>query len=118
MNRMQVKRQLLHRYVHMLEVELKRAYRPLPTMVCGDELPLELTLANMQWMCTTALADLETLPDDKVQRWIGFVQYGLCLYGCTTVQAERDFTRPLMHAVYAAEGLAIPPTRSMTTKGH
>ena len=108
MDRTEVKRLLLQRYARMLE-----AGAPALAMAGGYPLTKELTTENLTWMCATALDGVETLPDDKVQRWIGFVQYGVVLHGLTTVQLERDFTRPLMHAVYAAEGLAIPPTLNM-----
>lgn len=77
--------------------------------------PEELQGPNLKWMCVTVLTDYATLPPDKVQRWLGFVQAGVVLHGRTTVQAERDFTRPLMHARYKAEGRPVPITRQMRT---
>src|SRR5690606_15385660 len=71
----------------------------------------ETSLANLAWMCRTALAGIETLPIDKINRWLGFVQGVLAIRGLITVQGERDFSRPLFHAAYHNEGTAAPATR-------
>lgn len=34
------------------------------------------------------------MPVGKANRWLGFIQAGVIALGLTTVQAERDFTRP------------------------
>lgn len=68
-------------------------------------------LANLCWMCRTALAEMDAYPIDKLSRWLGFVQGVLVMHGLVHVDEERDFSRPLFHAAYAAEGMDIPPTR-------
>lgn len=40
------------------------------------------------------LSDDPTFDDGKVGRWLGFIQRELILAGYTTVQRERDFSRP------------------------
>jgi len=51
----------------------------------------------------------DTWPKDKTGRWVGYVQCILIeVLGVTTVNVERDFTRPLFHALYKAQGYAIP----------
>lgn len=35
----------------------------------------------------------------KANRWLGFIQGCMIMRGMTTVQAERDFTRPYFKAV-------------------
>jgi hypothetical protein len=57
-----------------------------------------------------ALEGIDTLPIDKLNRWLGFIQATVVFNGLTTVQKERDFSRPLFHAAYEADGIAIPET--------
>lgn len=84
----------------------------------GDE-PLaegdETSPANLAWMCREALAGAETLPVDKLSRWLGFVQGVLAARAIISVADEREVSRPLFHSAYRTEGTAMPPTleRSM-----
>jgi hypothetical protein len=66
---------------------------------------------HLIWMCETALSEIDTYPVDKLSRWLGFVQGVLTMFELITVDEERDFSRPLFHAAYAAEGTDIPPSR-------
>jgi hypothetical protein len=52
---------------------------------------------HLRWMCETAIDALEneTYPLDKMSRWLGFVQGVLIMQGITTVNTERDYSRPL-----------------------
>ena len=56
-------------------------------------------------------------PSDKTGRWLGYVQ---CLVieiaNVTTIQAERDFTRPLFHELYTAEKINIPDSVEVILK--
>ena len=47
-------------------------------------------------------------PVDKMNRWLGFAQAGVIAKGFTTIDAERDLTRPYFHSAYQAEGLEAP----------
>ena len=48
-------------------------------------------------------------PDDKTGRWTGYVQCLLIeVERKTTVDIERDFTRPLYHQLYKAKGYEAP----------
>lgn len=67
-------------------------------------------LANVRWMCAEIVAKGRSLPVDKVSRWLGFVQGVLACKGLIDCDAERDVSRPLFHAAYAASGQAAPPT--------
>ena len=50
-----------------------------------------------------------TWPSDKTGRWVGYVQCLLIeVEKVTTINKERDFTRPLFHELYTTEGFAIP----------
>lgn len=68
----------------------------------------ELQLSYAGWMLDQMKANAETWPTDKLNRWLGFVQAILVLHGLTTVDVERDRTRPIFHAIYHREGI-IPP---------
>lgn len=41
------------------------------------------------------IAGVSTLPLNKLNRWLGYIQGTLIAAGLTTVEAERDWTRPL-----------------------
>lgn len=41
----------------------------------------------------------DELPLMKLNRWLGYIQGVLIVWGLTTVEAERDFTRPLFRAL-------------------
>lgn len=68
------------------------------------------TREHLLWMCETAQAQGSTWPIDKLSRWLGFVQGVLTMNGLLSVETERDFSRPLFHAAYAAQGVSTPPT--------
>jgi hypothetical protein len=50
---------------------------------------------NAYWLAIQGQIHSETLPIDKLNRWLGFIQAVAIINKYTTVQAERDFTRPL-----------------------
>jgi hypothetical protein len=49
-------------------------------------------------------------PDDKVSRWLGFVQGVMAVKGLISVDEERDLTRPLFHRAYEEMGIENPPS--------
>lgn len=59
-------------------------------------------------LCKTAIQKIETLPIDKLSRWLGYVQGVAIERGLSTVKNERDFSRPLFHKAYTFEGTEIP----------
>jgi hypothetical protein len=67
-----------------------------------------LSLRNLEWICTEAVERGEGLPLDKLSRWLGFVQGCLASRTLIDVDEERDFTRPLFHQAYQAEGVEVP----------
>jgi hypothetical protein len=79
---------MFRRYLQMLD-------NAVDTDIPGPELT---GFDNLRWMCRTALEHIEEYPIDKTSRWLGFVQGILVIRGFTSVQAERDFSRPLFHA--------------------
>lgn len=82
-----------------------------PMIPEGDGDGSETSPANLRWMVDRCLTD-ETMPLDKINRWVGFVQGVLAANGLLSVAAERDRTRPLFHAAYRAEGIVPPESLS------
>jgi len=48
------------------------------------------------------------MSEDKISRWLGFVQGVMTVYGWVTVEEERETTRPLFHKAYEDSGLLKP----------
>lgn len=65
---------------------------------------------HLLWMCETAIADAEAMPEDKMNRWLGYVQGCLACAGLIDVEAERDFSRPVFGGVYDIMGVRRPKT--------
>ncbi len=86
-------------------IGLQRVVNEPCTIILTQE---ETSLENLNWMCNTILEKMNDLPEDKINRWIGFVQGVLAVKGCLSVADERDRTRPLFHAAYASQGVEIP----------
>lgn len=57
-------------------------------------------------LCDEAIKNHQEYPFDKLCRWMGFVQGVLATQGFISVKEERDFSRPLLHAVHQY----TPPT--------
>ena len=76
------------------------------------DMPLveEADYDNILWMMETGLFRNDEVPVDKTGRWIGFVQCALIVRRILDTKTERDQTRALFHAAYAATGQDIPPT--------
>jgi hypothetical protein len=72
--------------------------------------PEGCTRPHLLWMCATAAEQAVDWPDDKISRWLGFVQGVMTMQGLLTVAGEREFSRPLFHAAYAEQGRAAPPS--------
>lgn len=50
-------------------------------------------------LCAHAREHIDELPEDKANRWLGFVQGILIAAEVIGVNEERDYTRPLFHAI-------------------
>ena len=68
-------------------------------------LPNKCNVEHLTALCDHALEKGQLYPYDKMCRWLGFVQGVLAVRGITDVDVERDYTRPLFHALY---GRAVP----------
>ena len=55
---------------------------------------------SLQRLCEEAISNGADYPTDKLHRWLGFVQGVLACQYVISVDEERDFTRPLFHALY------------------
>jgi len=85
----------------LLYVKLQERYLKL---VKG--LPSEDKVAKMM---DKVVQNCTTWPSDKTGRWVGYVQCLLIeVEKVTTVEVERDFTRPLFHKMYDEQGINIP----------
>lgn len=51
-------------------------------------------LGHLLWMCEHCIEHIDSMPVDKYSRWLGYIQGCLITHGLTTVQEERDRTRP------------------------
>lgn len=57
-------------------------------------------------LCDEVLANHQRYPFDKLSRWMGFVQGVLASQGLISVEEERNYSRPLLHAIHKRK----PPT--------
>ena len=57
---------------------------------------------HLLWMCEhcepLVRDDGQGMPTDKYSRWLGFIQGCIIMHGLTTVEAERNRTRPWFNA--------------------
>lgn len=51
------------------------------------------------------------LPDDKMWRWVWFVQWSLITLWIVETEEERDRTRPMFHKAYAESWITPPKTK-------
>ena len=54
------------------------------------------------------IEEIENYPIDKLSRWLGFIQAYVIFTNQTTIDVERDFSRPLFHKAYQNENIEIP----------
>lgn len=56
--------------------------------------------SHLRDLCLEVIHDGQSYPFDKLNRWLGFIQGVLCSKGITSVDEEREFTRPLLHSLH------------------
>lgn len=71
-----------------------------------DDAPAECTSVHLLNLCNEVIINHQKYPFDKLSRWMGFVQGILAKDGLISVTEERDFSRPLLHAIHKRR----PPT--------
>lgn len=59
-----------------------------------------------------AIDNIDTLPIDKLSRWLGYAQCYATMNSLGTVDEMRDSTRNMFHVGYELDGIGIPPTIS------
>ena len=80
-------------------------------------------ILQLKSMCQTVInntspfdesQDEHKMSEDKISRWLGYVQGIMTVYGWITVESERENTRPLFHKAYHDSDMKIP--ESITAK--
>jgi hypothetical protein len=66
--------------------------------------------ASVIALCNEAIANGKDYPFDKMNRWLGFAQGVLASTEIIDVDAEREFTRPLLHQLH------VEPVKSWPRK--
>lgn len=66
--------------------------------------------ASLVSLCNEAIANGKDYPFDKMNRWLGFTQGVLAATGLIDVDAEREYTRPLLHLLH------VQPVKSWPVK--
>lgn len=75
----------------------------------GDALregPGECAATHLINLCDEVINNHQKYPFDKLSRWMGFVQGVLASKGLISVEEERNYSRPLLHAIHKHK----PPT--------
>lgn len=66
------------------------------------QMPQKCAPDHLVRLCNEALDNAQNYPFDKLSRWIGFIQGVLCANGVIDVDEERNYSRPLLHAIHSA----------------
>lgn len=66
----------------------------------------ECAAGHLVNLCTEVIDNHQKYPFDKLSRWMGFVQGVLAVNGLISVEDERNFSRPFLHAIHKRK----PPT--------
>ncbi len=82
-------KQLAHRYIKMLGFNKDQ---------------------HLRNMCLTIIEHVDEWPIDKSSRWLGFIQAGVIQLKLTSIEKERNFSRPLFHEAYKLMEETIPQT--------
>lgn len=83
-------------FEHYASVLRREGAKPVNHTLIPDGDPT--SLEHLLWMCEycepLVRDDGHGMSIDKYSRWLGFIQGCIIMHGLTTVQAERDRTRP------------------------
>lgn len=77
-------------------------------VIKANQIDVPDDLSKILDMCNIIMDTNVEMYDDKVSRWLGFVQGAMYSYGLLDINTERDRTRPLFHDAYEKMGLPIP----------
>ena len=62
---------------------------------------------NLKELSIEAIDKINDYPIDKLSRWLGFVQGYIIFTNQSTIDIERDFSRPLFHKAYENENIQV-----------
>ena len=72
-------------------------------------------ILQLKAMCQTVISNTSQydkgynkMTEDKISRWLGYVQGIMTIYGWITIAEERETTRSLFHQAYEDAGLSKP----------
>ena len=71
---------------------------------------------DLEKLTNNALENINNYPIDKLSRWLGYIQGYVIFTKQTTVDIERDFSRPYFHKAYEFENIKIPKSYSTNEK--
>ena len=91
---------LFKRYAELAKVHANR--------LDGPDTPIKCQSASVIRLCEEAIANGTDYPFDKMNRWLGFAQGVLAATGVIDVDAEREYTRPLLHQMHQQPVLSFP----------
>lgn len=69
---------------------------------------------HLRNMCLTLIEKIAEWPDDKSSRWLGFIQHGVIDHKLTSIEKERNYSRPLFHSVYESQNQPLPESVDVT----
>jgi len=96
---------LSQRYLDMINLDFERRH----SLNISLEDPIN-EKEKIYLMLMTISDNVLCWPPDKSSRWLGYCQYYMINKGYTTVNKERDYSRPLFHDAYNKLGYNIPKT--------
>jgi len=101
---------LVNRYKEMFEHEQRTPYTRFSMDVARSQGSPDTKQESLKIysMLFAIEENIDKFPPDKSSRWIGYIQRYLIEQELTSVQAERDFSRPLFHVAYKELGYEIP----------
>ena len=97
----------------MLEENLKKAYGELfkryNTLAQQNQDKIKDGHAHtIMQMGIKAIGSPDDFTAEKMSRWLGFVQGILFANGIISIDAERDYSRPILHKAYLDSKIDIP----------
>lgn len=84
--------------------------RYLPMIPSEGNASHDLTFVQLKVLCQQGIELSDTLPIDKLSRWLGYIQCTLNIHQITDIDTERSYSRPLFHEAYRIAEIAIPAT--------
>jgi len=109
----QATREIIKNYIPILEKEFIKPNKKSKTKNIFRLLKMCHTILNCTYDEDTNQSK-NKMTEDKLSRWLGYIQGVMSVYNLIDVEIERNLTRPLFHKVYADMGIEKP--ESITAK--